>query len=592
MKNKRLRPAKNLDYALASPEEALEPPEDSFLEDSFLDPFSELNYPVSSDEDEDEDEVESLALAGAPKLILGDQDFAAKELTPDLDDSDRDLAALEVLTSPPTLEPPDPYEATSDPLKLYLREMASHPLLNREEETNLAKTIESGETGLLLALLKTPLGLASLTEFGDKLSSGEIGLKDLSKELDEDKPPKERPLFLGYLADLKKILKKAALAQKKAVDLSDTASGERLKALNARLNRLDSEIVFYGLELGLSKSHRQTLKIQDASLMDRYLAWGRQLNEIQAQRKIFGLDSPNLLGAETLPSPKGHKATRVRRQEEEGLRKKAKELEKAAHLTNEALINLTSELLKFQEIAESARRLLIQANLRLVVAEAKRFHHSKMDLMDLIQEGNIGLMRATEKYDYHRGTRFSTYATWWIRQAITRAIADQSRTIRLPVHLSETINKIHRASIVLTQELGRPPTENEVSQRIGVPVKRVFAALNSSKDTIPLLSPVNEDGDTYLMEMLPDQNAVLPEKAAINLETLEKIRQVLNTLSEREAEILRYRYGIDKPREYTLEEVGVICGVTRERIRQIEIKALQKLKRSVRRANLSEIRFD
>jgi RNA polymerase primary sigma factor len=544
---------------------------------------------------------------GLKRLIEAGESFEGSWPTPDLAESRE--------------EAPDDLGST-DPLRLYLREMARYSLLNREEEVNLAKQIEFGEAEVLNALIKTPAGRASLLEVREKLARGEIALKDAVVDfVFEDKPSRDLAQVLEAFDGLEKQLAKRGRYLKKVEAAAHPPDSFRQKAMEARLGRYDSEIARLGRELGLIKSHRK-------KLIERFRDWDRQMAEIAAQRRAFGLDpanddlmgpSPKLseplvavppAGQAQAPAPaqapaaakkagkagkapeKAKKAELIRLQEVDWLLKKSKELEKACQMSSEALHELCRSLERSQLMADDARQALIQANLRLVISEAKKYGNSRLGFLDLIQEGNIGLIRAVEKYDYRRGTRFSTYATWWIRQAITRAIADQSRTIRLPVHLSETINKIVRASKRLTQELGRQPSELEIAKKADINPRRVSQALKSSKDTLSLTSPVGEDGEISLGDILPDHYGIAPDKAAMNRACLERIRSALGTLTPREAEVIRYRYGIDKTREYTLEEVGAVFGVTRERIRQIELKALNKLRHYKRSQKLRPFYYD
>ncbi|MDR1395306.1 MAG: sigma-70 family RNA polymerase sigma factor [Deltaproteobacteria bacterium] len=489
----------------------------------------------------------------------------------------------------------DTESAPLDPLKLYLREMAVYHLLSRDEEINLAKQIRFGEREVLYCLLKTRPGRELTSTIRLKLEKGEMTVKEVVKDLnlgeDGEKPERTAEQVLSLLAELEKLLHNQDRYFKR-FPLETEPSPAKRKIIARRLEHYDADIARLGQELSL----RRTL-VQD--LIDRLRTWDGEMNlleeelaqEIRTPAEATS-PAPGAAFNEPLrPVPELALPETVSR-DETVLRRKLAALEKTCQMPSASLKRLVHNIDRNDKMAQQARASLIRANLRLVVSLAKKYPNPKLSFLDLVQEGNIGLIRAVEKFDYQRGTKFSTYATWWIRQAITRAIADQSRTIRLPVHLSETINKIARATKQLTQELGRPPMEEEIAQKAHLPLNRVIQALRSSKDTLSLTCPVNEDGETSLVDILPDQNGQWPDRAAIDNNLRDHIRSVLNTLAAREAEVIRYRYGIDKPREYTLEEVGEMFGVTRERIRQVEIKALQKLRHIKRSRRLKAFYTD
>ncbi|MDR2140554.1 MAG: sigma-70 family RNA polymerase sigma factor [Deltaproteobacteria bacterium] len=469
----------------------------------------------------------------------------------------------ESLDGPLKLISPSDDPQTIDPFKLYLRDMAHHDLLTREEEVNLAKRIEFGEREALIAIIQTKPGRESLVELRQSLESE--AREALEKELPQAgvtaKSTLEPPQAAVFLISMENQLRKRDIYLKKNQAEMAQAEPDRLKAMTARLERFDAEIGRLGLELWLNVDLRQ-------SLLSRFQDWRLQLTEPLGQPDLNGPARPTRGQKKELTRlPAGDPESQARKQESS-----------RARLSPEDRGEALKRIERFLAIAKNARQSLVEANLRLVVSIANKYAHSKLELLDLIQEGNIGLIRAVEKFDYRKGNRFSTYATWWIRQAITRAIADQSRTIRLPVHLNETINKLVRATKSLTHELGRQPSEEEIAAKAALPSRRVAQALKSFGDTVSLNTPLGDDGETSLGDTLPDQNAIHPESAAIHSDLKDRIRQALGSLTSREAEVLRLRYGIDKPKEYTLEEVGYIFNVTRERIRQIEIKALNKLR--------------
>jgi RNA polymerase primary sigma factor len=502
----------------------------------------------------------------------------------------------------PKVQPLSSGEATVDPLKIYLREMALYRLISREEEVVLAKKIESGENQILMSLLKTRPGRRRLSDLREKLETGEIAVKDVVSEPgtgDESETcGRSMEQILQIFRDLERQLQNQERYLKKAETEYEYASQTRLKTIAARLERYDNDIAALGRNLNLLKKFQETM-------IGRFREWETEARDLE-EKYLSLVGSLSSEARELLESDHsdGQPVNEPLRPTEKlvscgpqvkaalKLKKQLRALEKISQMPQEQLYALVRDISAYAQTVQEAKAELIQANLRLVVAVAKKFPNPKLGFLDLIQEGNIGLLRAVEKFDYRRGTKFSTYATWWIRQAISRAIADHSRTIRIPVHLSETINKISRVSRQLTQILGRTPSEEDIAAQANLPLNRVAQALKSCKDTISLTAPVGDDGETSLVDILPDTASVQPDRAAIDQNLLEQIRLALGTLSFREAEVLRYRYGLDKPREYTLEEVGQMFGVTRERIRQVEIKAIMKLRHIKRSRKLVPFYYD
>jgi RNA polymerase primary sigma factor len=563
--------------------------------------------------DSPEEFTEGLYLQEDPDLarrsdILADQkDFLDDPLSDDFIDPEPLTEPFSRAKDP---KPAKTEKSSIDLLKIYIRESYHHRLLNTQEEINLAKRIEYGENEIIKALLRTKLGQQSALELKAQLVDQTISLKDLGIR-DEKSPARleKTPtrtleqvlsLFDSLGALFKKRLKnhqkitalsakletkletklEAKIASELDAELDEKNNQASLKALNQANELLDNQIVKISRDLSLMKRIRP-------SLNKRFKDWASQIVALQNQLRTFGLDqAPVWTDRSSSDSVKGQKSSRAHQQTLKFAQKKIQEISKESQLKPEELRSLVRDLDLYDNLVNTARDALINANLRLVISAAKRYRNNNLGLLDRVQEGNIGLIKAVEKFDHTLGWKFSTYATWWIRQAITRAIADHSRTIRLPVHLTETINKINRATKALIIELGREPTEEEIANRASLRQNQVTQAIKSSKDTLSLTSPLRDDSETRLGDILPDQNQITPDVAAIQSDLKDKIREVLSSLEPNEAEVIRLRFGIDKHRDFTLEEVGVKLNVTRERIRQIENNAIKKMKHFTRKSLL------